>query len=422
MTNPSFELAAKKTWNSGATTFNDTLSSTALPTAENTSWKDKQEISSVAIFDTHSLNQLSWPNNEEAQFGRLYLTAMIKQGPAHYIDNVAAEMKLLKVDDHIIPLLIVNNNYHNSYICSPFAHYISLGLESLHMIKNRILRKITKKSMKCFGKLLSTGRINRIVYVNHWLLSTDLYPKDLTSQQVAAISTFLQKKFPKHAIAFRSINKKTTPHLKSNLKRAGFQFIASRHIYLSNIQDPALFQTRIIKSDLRMWKELDYEIVEGHQLTDGDFERILQLYNNVSLEHHSTLNPQYNLEYIKLITKMGFLHIKALKKNEVIDGVVGYFVRDNVFMSPFFGYDKEHVDKTRLYRLLSTMLYLEASKNATTFHQGAGASFYKTVRRAVGQQEYFGIYSAHLPLKQRMAWSTLKNTINTAGAFYMKKY
>lgn len=376
----------------------------------------------IGIYDASNIDKLPWPISEEGRFARRYFTPLVKDGIKHYIDNINAEIRLLVVSEHVIPILVVNNDYSNAYVCSPHAHYVSLALDSLHVIKNSWVRRGVQSLLKGFGKLLLKGEINQIVYVNHWLLSTDLYPQNLTPEDIGAITSFLKKEFPRCAIAMRSINQKTNQTLHKQLKKCGFNFIASRQVYLTDTGDKSLFSTRIIKSDLRLWKDNDYEVIDDKQLTSNDFTRILKLYNIVSLEHHSHLNPQLNARYIKIMIEQGFLKVKALKLNGNIDGVVGYFEKNNQFMCPFFGYDKSHPDKNRLYRLLSTLLLLEASKKASIFHQSAGASFYKKIRRAVGHQEYMAIYTSHLPPKQRFTWGFLRSIMNSAGTIFMRKY
>ena len=158
------------------------------------------------------------------------------------------------------------------------------------------------------------------------------------------------------------------------------------------------------------------------QLNAEEHERILYLYNLLSIEQHSRLNPQLNLSFIRLLIEEKILQIKALKKEGMIEGIVGYLVQGKTLFCPFIGFDKAHPDKSKLYRLLSTTLLMEARKNKFLMHQSAGASFYKTVRRATGYQEYLGVYTRHLPFKQKFAWGVLQGMMNLAAAPLMKKY
>jgi len=106
----------------------------------------------------------------------------------------------------------------------------------------------------------------------------------------------------------------------------------------------------------------------------------------------------------------------------VIEGVVGFYIKDSVMMCPLFGYDKSLDNSNQIYRLLSTCLLLEAKENKCLFHQSAGGSFYKKIRRAVSFTESMAIYTKHLPLQQKFPWFTLRTFINNFAIPYMQKY
>lgn len=378
--------------------------------------------STIRLYDRHLIKDIEWPNTQEGQYAKNFLAPYVNEGINHFIDNIDVEMRIMKIDDHIIPIVIANNNFKNSYICSPHGHYITLALDKLSLFKNVILRNSVETILKVLGKILRKGKINQLVYVNHWQLSTDIHPPELTRSQIERINVFLQKQFPTHAIAFRSLNLKSTEKHKQSLQECGFKFLASRQVYLTDTSQKDLFKTRIIKSDLKQWRESGYEVVEGSDLTYQEKKRLLELYHSHSITSHSSMNPQFNFNFINLMIKKKLLHIKALKKNGVIDGVAGYQIKDGIFFCPFFGYDKTQPDHMRLYRLLSTMLLLESAKEGYLFHQSAGASFYKKIRRAQGETEYLGIYTKHLGIRQRTTWWLIKAIMNGVAVRFMKNY
>jgi hypothetical protein len=376
----------------------------------------------IHLYTADTLDQLEWPDTEEGLYAKQYFTPLVKEGISQYVENINASLAILKIQHQVYPILIVNNEYTNSYVCSPYGHYISLALESLHLLENNFLRIGAKASLKSMGKLLKLGKINNILYINHWLFSTDLHSHNIEECTLQTIIKFLTKKFPQHAIAFRSINSKNHPEFKEYLKKSRFSLLLSRHVYLTDTSDDSIFSTRILKSDLKLLRESDFEIIENEQLQQNEYQRALELYNLLSIEHHSKLNPQLSLRFIRYLIEEKLLRIKALKKNGTIEGIIGYVERGQTLFCPFIGYDKQHPDKTKLYRLLTTSLLLEARKKKCLMHQSAGASFYKTIRRAVGYQEYLGVYTRHLPYNQKFAWGLLRNVMNLAAAPMMKKY
>jgi len=136
----------------------------------------------------------------------------------------------------------------------------------------------------------------------------------------------------------------------------------------------------------------------------------------------SNHQPQFKKQYFELMLEKKLLQFIILKSNGAIIGVAGYYVRNATMYCPILGYDKEHPEHTKIYRVLSTALILEAQKRGLLFHQSAGASFYKQIRRAESCLESTAVYSHHLPLKQRISWAMLSFFINTFAPKFMKKY
>jgi hypothetical protein len=388
----------------------------------NTNMHLKAPVKTICLYTAEDIDQLDWPETAEGLYAKKYFTPLIKNGIQNYVENINASLCILQIKDRVLPLLIVDNEYENSYVCSPYGHYVLLGLESLHLFNNRIIRKSAEASLKGIGRILKQGSINNIIYINHWLFSTDLHAKKIDPDEIKQIVNFLKEKFPKHAIAFRSINGKNNPELKEHLKKNHFSLLFSRHVYLTETSDESIFKTRILKSDLKLFRESDFQILENHELTSQDFARILELYHLLSIEQHSALNPRLNLCFISFLIEENILQVKALKKNGIIEGAVGYVEKDQILFCPFIAYDKKHPDKTKLYRLLSTIPLIEAKKKGFLFHQSAGASFYKTLRRAIGYQEYLAVYTRHLSYKQKIAWGLLQGIMNIAAGSLMKKY
>lgn len=375
------------------------------------------------LYDANTIDQLPWPQNDDGEYAKKFLTPLVKNGIHTYIENIHADIKVIHLNHLILPILAINDDYNVSHVCSPYAHYITFSLESLHLMgENRFLKGITKLYLKLLGKILRFGKVNKIVYVNNWLFSADLYPAELDEEAVSAITACIKKHYPGHSIAFRSINAVTTQKPYISLPKNGFDLIPSRQIFVTDSKKEGVFQTRIFKSDLKLMKDKNYEVVDNQALSSEEIPRVLELYKKLYLDKYSTLHPQVNLKFMQLAVDQQLLQIKALKKDGRLDGVAGYVSRNGVMYSPFFGYDTSLPQETGLYRILSTVLSLEAQKNQYVFNQSAGASFYKKVRRAEPTIEYLAVYHKHLPYLQQTPWLLLKWIMNSVGVKFMEKY
>lgn len=375
------------------------------------------------LYDAKTIDTFTWPDTEDGFHSRKFLEPFVKNGIRHYVDNIQAEILLLNIEKFVFPVILPLDNCNmNSYVCSPYKHYIIMGKQHLNLIPNPTAVALIKPLMYLMEQMGKIGKMDSVVYVNNWLFSTDLYPEGLTEAHFQAIVDLLKKRFPLRAIVFRSLNEITSGEIMSALKKVGFQHIASRTVYISDVKNDEIFQTRIFKSDLRLLKNTPYTILDKKDLSIGDCDELLRLKNLLYLHQHSSFQPVMNKQYLELLFKQNLMHFKALKLEGAIKGIVGYYQLDHVMYCPYIGFDKTEPDHSVIYRLLNTVLLLEAKKNARFFNQSAGASFYKSVRRAQGTPEFMAVYSQHLPIKQKMGWCTLKYLMNKIGINYLKRF
>jgi hypothetical protein len=376
----------------------------------------------VELYDSNNVDSLAWPDTEDCRHAKKLLVPLLKKGVSKFIDNINAETYALKAGEFVFPVLATTENYTNSWVCSPYAHYISYGKESVGIVGNVFLSKIIMYLIEGLGKLSRLGKMNSVVYVNNWMYSTDLYPDALRPELIKSIVQLLKKRFPRHAIIFRSLNGLTTPQWMDTLPKQGFQLIASRYVFVTDGKNESIYKTRILKSDLKLFKEHPYQLVDETDLHVDECQHLKNLYHQLYVIQHSHLQPQFNQNYFRLLFETRLLRFKVLKSDGVIKGVAGYYHRNNVMVCSIFGYEKNSSESNVIYRLLNTALLLEARKNGLLFNQSAGAAFFKSVRRAEGCLEYMAIYNKHLPAYRQIFWSTLKLFINKVGSKYMEKY
>lgn len=382
--------------------------------------KDRQK-EGIKLYDARQLENCPWPQNLDGQYAQKWLTPLIKRGVSSYIENVQTDLRVLVWDQLVLPITINDAEYDNSYVCSPYSYYISYGKESLDFVTHSWTYYAINTLLWGAAKILRHYQVNKVVIVNNWLYSTNLSPA-LQPAQLASIAEFLQEQFPDHAIVFRSVDPYTNPVCDQTLKQIGFDYIASRQIFFIDPHDSTLLESRLFKSDLKLLNTSGYEILDGEQLTTNDFSRLLNLYRDLYIQKYSDLNPKFNEDFLHLLLTEKLMHFKVLKKEGRIDGVVGYIQRNGMMFCPFFGYDRSVPKEVALYRLLSTILMLEAYDRHLLFHQSSGASTFKTIRKAHNCIEYLAVYYRHLQPKRQIPWHLLKGMCNSLGIKYMKRY
>lgn len=375
----------------------------------------------IQLYNAKTVSTLQWPQSDEALYARDFLEPLVTHGISSYIENIQAQMHILKIDQNILPVIVNDGHFKNSWVCSPYAHFILYPKYGVQLLQNKYAEGVLKKLIDFVDPVVRAGEIDSVVYVNNWLFAADLYPKGLTLDQVPRILDFLIQRFPRHAIVFRSLNPLLYKPLEDSLCKHGCDLIASRYVFITDAKNQVLYQNRNIKSDLKQWREESFEI-----LTDPAHkeETLLfsDLYKKLYINSHSEINPQFNERYFDHLVDRKLLHFIRLKIQGNVEGIAGYFVRNGVMYCPLFGYDKTKEDHKKVYRLLNTALLLAAKERGALFHQSAGGSFFKKIRSAQGCVESFAVYSRHLPLKQRITWRAVKLIMNSLGIKYMKKY
>lgn len=375
----------------------------------------------MKLFDATNIEELVWPETEEGSFAKKLLLPLVQNGVDSYFSNIKTEMRVLSIDHLVLPVTINDAEANNSYVCSFYSYYIGYGLNATMRIKNKILKKSIQIILKCLGSFLKLGKIDKVVSVNNWLFSTNIHPK-LTDSQVLKIKTLIQNEFPSHAIVFRSVKVMEEYSCIKALKNNQFDLVATRQIFFTDPKKAEVFESRLFKSDLKFLKSTDYELGGLNVSSKEELFTSLSLYHSLYLEKYSSINPCINESFMQLVADHNLFKFKTLKKNGKIEGVVGHYSMYGTMMSPFFGYNPIDSGQIGLYRLLSTILALESKNSGAIFHQSSGASFYKSIRKAIPCIEYTAVYTKHLPLRRRFPWKALQAIMNYCGIHWMKKY
>ncbi|WP_243767085.1 GNAT family N-acetyltransferase [Paenibacillus agricola] len=350
----------------------------------------------------------------------------IKGSPTTYIGNVATELYVLLIDGQVIPLTVNYKEYDNSYVCSPFTHYVTYAKQELVLLQNRSLEKALALLLNGVGVGLKLGSLNKAVHINNWLLSTNLCV-ELAPDQIEAILYYLRLRFPDHALAWRSLNRDTAKSQTDSLAALGCRLVPSRQIYMlpTTQQDGLPSKARwLVKRDYGLLEKNGYSVVSPDELARSDTPRLVKLYNALYLDKYSRCNPWFNESFMELALRERLLEIYALRHNETgrIDAVLGYYSRDGVMTTPIFGYNTELPQSLGLYRMLSAVLIRLALHNGHLLHESSGAAQFKRNRGATSAIEYTAVYDRHLPAYRRWGWSLLETVLNRIGVPLMKKH
>jgi len=370
------------------------------------------------IYDDNNLTQIQWPSAYE----RDYIVPFMQAPTRQFISNVDTKVYLLKTKHHVFPVTVNHAEYENSYVCSPYTACISYAKEELHKLKQRFLEIPLFVLISLLDSVLKMTRINQVVHVNNWLLSTNLYP-DWSGDDIQTITKLLLEKFPQHVIIFRSLNRYTNDKLYPHFTEAGYHLIASRQLYIFNGKTGDYLTKQNTRWDLKLLDKSPYQIISHDDLSEADFPRIVTLYKLLYLDKYSYFNPQFTEQYIRLCHQKKLLTMYGLRSpSGTLDGIVGYFCRNQVMTVPLVGYDTALPQKMGLYRMLMALALRDAHRTGQILNLSSGASHFKILRGGRAYIEHSAVYYQHLPLYRKLPWGLLKTLLNQIGVPIMRKY
>lgn len=368
---------------------------------------------------TESFSSVHWEGKRYENETKSCLRILMKN-VSKYIQNVSCDIYALELDDVVLPVTVIEKRYTDSYVTSPYNQYVTY------------LQKEVKRYLHPIGQVGVAGVLggmalllrslqNRIVYVDNWLVSTNLHVS-LSDEDIKNITKLLSATFPQHAIAFRSVNEIHCQELKRQLERSGYNPLGSRIVYHWDPSLPEISHIRNTrKRDEKMFQKTGYRVLEHKEIKGDDIKRICELYHKLYVGKYSEDNPQYTEEYFRQAHQSGFLRFLALQK-DTIDGVIGYFERDGIMTTPLLGWDTDIPQETGLYRMLNCLIMKEASDHNLLLNQSSGAGEFKRSRGGIPLKEYSYVYTNHLPFVQRQVWKWFSEFVNTVGMHIAWKY
>lgn len=378
----------------------------------------------VELFDASNIHAYTWPETEYGRYAKRYLLPLLEQGSERYIRNVRTQLLVLSVNGIPVPVTVNDTEYDNAYVCSPYTHYVSYAKQELALLGNRALIACLGALLSGIGALLKRSRFNRIVHVNNWLLSTNLYPALDEEHWDAALDKLLSA-FPDHAIAFRSLNPSLNTRELDRLRSRKCRFVPSRQIYLLRTDNAGFGNAKsrwLLKRDGALARKNGYEIVNASGMTDADIPRIAELYRMLYLEKYSYYNPQFTERFLADALHKGTLELFGFRRDGRLDAVLGFYARDGVMTTPLFGYDTSLPQELGLYRMLSSLLIELASDRGLLLHESSGAAQFKRNRGAVAEIEYTAVQVGHLPLSRRWSWIVLELLLVRIGVPLLRKF
>nr|WP_018751781.1 hypothetical protein [Paenibacillus sanguinis] len=407
----------------------------------------------ISFYDKTNISDLEWPDTAYGQYAKNYLLPLLlTPSVEQYIDNVRTRLLMVTLDGVPLPVTVNDEEYGNSYVCSPYTHFVTYAREELVLLGNRPVEIMLGGLLSGMGWMLRRVHFNRVVQVNNWLVSTNLLPP-VPPERLKQLVEVLQQRYPKHVVICRSLNEATTGPYLTVLREQGCKLIPSRQIYLlhgsghqtamsGDADERANGRTNqpislengatsagypislppvpakarwLVKRDRALIAKQGYIVCDPREIGYEDTARIKELYDMLYIDKYSPCNPQLNERFIRTAIATGTLELHGLRKNGRLDAILGFFSRDGIMTAPLFGYDTSQPQKLGLYRMLSAVLIGIAEERSLLLHESSGVGQFKRNRGAVAELEVMAVYDRHLPLGVRVCWTLLEKLLYSIG-------
>jgi hypothetical protein len=342
-----------------------------------------------------------------------FIDAFARDGSRKYISNLKTTVRALQVDGSVIPVTVNDAEYGQAFTCLPHTAYALYCKAELDVVDTGMARPFLAAAADGMGAVLRAAKVNRIVHVNNWMMSTNLHAR-WSGASIPHVREYLVEHFPTHFIAVRSVNEWTDADLMARLQSDGWRLIPSRQIFV--MDDPhaeyAAHSNR--RKDMRRLELLDDELTDLRRIGAADADRIAALYQALYIGKYTALNPAFTPDYIRMTSETGVIHYRGTRDADGnISAVAGGFDDGRTMTPPVIAYDQSRPRSQGLYRTAMALSVEMAGDAGLKLNWSAGAGIFKANRGGRPMLEYNAYYDRHLSRGRRAALAGLERAVRS---------
>jgi hypothetical protein len=337
-------------------------------------------------------------------------------------DNLRTKVDLLQAGGYLLPVTVNDDEADNAWVCSPLTTYRDYAREELERHIHPMIGAPLGCVCRAYGRVLERAAIDRAVALNNWLLSTNIYPP-LDRPQLEDLVGQARRRWPRHALWFRSLNDRQNRDWIAALAALDFRLVPSRQVYLFDDLRAKAARHANLKRDLQLLRRTPLARTDGGDFTLADYRRIEALYGMLYLDKYSRLNPRYTACFMARWHAAGLLQFHGFRDAAgTLQAVVGTFAQDGVITAPVVGYDTALPQSLGLYRLLMASVFDQAMASGATVNLSAGAAHFKRLRGGIPAIEYSAVLVSHMPAQTRRAVAALSALTTRIGIPLMQRF
>ncbi|BCT91163.1 hypothetical protein LYSHEL_01870 [Lysobacter helvus] len=353
-----------------------------------------------------------------ADFARLHPADAL----ARFIPNVPGRMQAIGAGDARLPVLVCEPGADAAWTCSPTTAWARCGREEAARTLPGWLGAPVGGLLRGVEAWLARAGVDRVVVLDHWLLSTDLHAP-VAGVDLPRAMDEARDRWPGHALWMRSLNAIDNADWLQALERAGSTLVASRQVYLYRDVPALVARHRDMKRDFALLAKTALHRAHDDGIGERDYARIAQLYAQLYLDKYSRFNPMYTEAFLRAWHRAGLLEFHGFR-NDAGDlaCIVGLFRRAGTVSAPIVGYDTQQPQSLGLYRLLTALAFERVAQTGERLNFSAGAAGFKRSRGGIPAIEYGAFDVRHLPRRSRAAVALLSQATRRIGVPLLQHY
>lgn len=329
------------------------------------------------------------------------LREMAERGARAMVSNVVTRLSTMDVAGRAMPVTVDDGALGGSYVCSPHSAYVLYARAELDLLGVGWAAWPSRAALAGLDLILKAARINRIVHLGNWLLSTNLHG-GWRGEGVKAAREALVEAHPDHVLGIRSVDDWSSPGLREALAADGWILAPSRQIWVVDDLTRDWTKRGDFANDRRLILRSPLAISDLETVEESDARRIAQLYAMLYVGKYSALNPILTPAFVEASARSGMISYRVARdRGGTIMAVAGMWERGGVMTPPVVGYDTLRPQKEGLYRIASWMFMSRAMEAGWRLHGSAGAAHFKRMRGARAVIEWNAYHAAHLSPARR---------------------
>ncbi len=362
----------------------------------------------IAVIDPD--RKENWPSAVPPGIRR-YLTALSRTGPSRLAENAKGVVgEILRVGELVLPVLVSDGAPGKALILSPLAHHVYYPIQEIGRT-SRILGRLGLRALVSPLELtLRAGALDRVAFINHWLLS-GAPPPEVPAPAWPQVFSYLADRHPSHALLVQDIKPSLAPAIVGGLDSAGAVSVPTRTVA---IVDPAA------SLEGQRFRRVRYKRARGRSMIHDampdlaalpNATRQAELYLHSNVARHSNLNPAYLQASFQLALSCEEFTLHAWRAPRGVSDKVAAFnlqrMDSHTIHSSTFGAEpSERKSDSYCERIAATDIAVSEDRNLL-LDWGAGADEFKRLKGAAPHAQMEFAYIEHLPAVRRTPWLLL---------------